>query len=84
MNNNVQFSIIRKPKAIERLGLSKSTLHARINAGLLPPPVSLGARAVGFIEHEIQAVLGAIIAGKSSEQIKALVNDLVAQRQQAA
>ena len=77
-------NIMRKPETLKKLGLSKSTLHARINDGLLPPPVSLGARAVGFIEHEIEAVLAAIVAEKSNDEIRNLVSNLVLQRQIAA
>ena len=84
MNSKVSVRIMRKPETLKKLGLSKSTLHARINDGLLPPPVSLGARAVGFIEHEIEAVLAAIVAEKSNDEIKNLVSNLVLERQIAA
>lgn len=84
MNSKVSVRIMRKPETLKKLGLSKSTLHARINDGLLPPPVSLGARAVGFIEHEIEAVLAAIVAEKSNDEIRNLVSNLVLQRQIAA
>ena len=84
MNSKVSLRIMRKPETIKKLGLSKSTLHTRINDGLLPPPVSLGARAVGFIEHEIESVLAAIVAEKSNDEIRLLVCYLIEQRQQAA
>ncbi|NQZ09424.1 MAG: AlpA family phage regulatory protein [Algicola sp.] len=84
MSNNVVLRIIRKPETIKKLGISKSTLHIRINDGLIPPPVSLGARAVGFIEHEIQAVIEAIVAEKSKDELKTLVCMLITQRKKAA
>jgi prophage regulatory protein len=43
--------------ALGKLGASgekESTLYARINAGTFPAPVSLGPRAVGWIESDVQ------------------------------
>lgn len=76
--------IIRRPEFLSTTGLSKTTGQTRINEGLMPPPISLGERAVGFLEHEVQAVLSAMAAGKSKADIRALVNYLVDQRQQSA
>ncbi|MCG7651611.1 AlpA family phage regulatory protein [Alteromonas sp. MmMcT2-5] len=73
-------TIIRKNEVIRNTGFSKSTLHNRINAGLWPTPISLGARAVGFVLSECEIVLKAMIAGHSSEEIKSLVSDLINQR----
>lgn len=72
--------IIRKPEACKMAGFSNSTLYNRYKEGLWPTPISLGARAVGFVNSECEAVLDAMIAGQSSEQIKALVSELIAQR----
>ena len=46
--------IIRLPKVMSRTGLSRSTIYLRISQGAFPTPVSLGGRAVGWIEEEIQ------------------------------
>lgn len=80
MTDTASYRIIRKPEVLNLLGFSKSTLHLRINEGLLPPPISLGQRASGYIEHEVQAVLKAMIAGQSQEQIKQLVIELTEAR----
>ena len=40
-----------------RTGLSRSTLYLRISRGTFPAPVSLGGRAVGWIEAEVNAWL---------------------------
>lgn len=77
---NLQLKIERKSETLTRYGLSSSTLHVRINEGLIPPPVSLGERAVGFPEHETSAVLAAMIAGNTKAEIKALVSSLIEQR----
>lgn len=76
--------IIRRPEVLDMTGWSKSTLYNRMKDKLFPVPISLGIRSVGFIQSECDAVLNAMIAGQSSEQIKALVTELIAQRKQVA
>ena len=36
-----------------RTGLSRSTIYRRLAGGSFPKPLSLGARAVGWIESEV-------------------------------
>lgn len=50
-------TILRRKQVQLRTGLSRSTIYERIKAGTFPAPVSLGARAVGWIESEIDAWL---------------------------
>ena len=47
-------TILRLPAVKARTGLSRSTIYLRISNGTFPTPVSLGGRAVGWIETEIQ------------------------------
>jgi len=82
MNINTQPKIIRKPDVVKMAGFSKSTLYNRIQQGLWPKPISLGFRAVGFIQAECEEVLRAMIAEQTPEQIKALVKNLILQRKQ--
>jgi prophage regulatory protein len=42
-----------------RTGLSRSTIYQRAGAGTFPKPVNLGARAVGWLESEIDSWLTA-------------------------
>ncbi|WP_283789277.1 helix-turn-helix transcriptional regulator [Bermanella sp. WJH001] len=77
---NKQLRIIRKPEVLATLGISKSTLFNRIQAGLLPPSINLGGRACGWLETEIQAVLSALVSSRENNEIKQLVNDLVEAR----
>lgn len=72
--------IIRKPAAISMFGLSKSTFHNKINDGLIPPSISLGPRAKGFIEHELKTVLIAVINEKPDDEIRETVKKLVDKR----
>ena len=47
-------TILRLPAVKARTGLSRSTIYLRIAEGTFPKPVSLGGRAVGWLEAEIQ------------------------------
>lgn len=76
--------ILRLPAVINVYGKSRSTIYDEINRGLIPPPVSLGGRAIGFVESEIDALIRARIAGKSDDEVRALVADLVARRREVA
>ena len=46
--------ILRLPTVLDRTGLSRSTVYLRVTEGKFPRPVSLGARAVGWIETEVE------------------------------
>lgn len=50
MNHN----IIRLAAVKKSTGLSRSTIYLRIAQGNFPKPISLGSRAIGWLEHEIQ------------------------------
>jgi len=50
-------SILRLPAVKTRTGLSRSTIYLRVSQGTFPRPVSLGGRAVGWVEGEIQSWL---------------------------
>jgi prophage regulatory protein len=58
-NNSEKLSILRRKQVEKRTGLSRSTIYLRIQEGTFPKPISLGARAVGWLEHEIAAWLAA-------------------------
>ena len=47
-------SILRLPAVKTRTGLSRSTIYLRVSQGTFPKPVSLGGRAVGWLEAEVQ------------------------------
>lgn len=50
-------TVLRLPTVKARTGLSRSTIYLRVSEGTFPKPVSLGGRAVGWIEAEIQSWL---------------------------
>ena len=47
-------NILRLPAVMASIGLSRSSIYLRISEGSFPKPISLGGRAVGWIESEIQ------------------------------
>jgi prophage regulatory protein len=51
--SNMAHTILRLPAVRARTGLSRSGVYDRVVKGTFPAPVSLGARAVGWIEAEI-------------------------------
>lgn len=77
-------TIYRLPAVKSESGLSRSTIYLRIAQGLWTKPVSLGARAVGWPSGEVAALNAARIAGKTDEEIRALVVKLEAARKAAA
>jgi prophage regulatory protein len=49
----VSHNILRLPSVLKRTGLSRSTVYLMISKGQFPAPVSLGERAVGWVESQI-------------------------------
>ena len=54
--NRTMQTVLRLPLVKARTGLSRSTLYFRVAAGTFPAPIKLGAgaRAVGWVETEIE------------------------------
>lgn len=76
-------TILRLPSVKSESGLSRSTLYLRITQGLWTKPVSLGGRSVGWPASEVITLNAARIAGKTDNEIRALVQNLEADRKQA-
>jgi prophage regulatory protein len=77
-------SFLRRREVQSRTGLSRSAIYKSISDGTLTRPVHLGARAVAWPAHEVDAILAARVAGESTDAIKALVKHLHQQRQAGA
>ncbi len=54
-------SILRLPQVKRQTGLSRSSIYERMGKGSFPKPISLGTRAVGWLESEIEDWLGRLI-----------------------
>ena len=59
---------VRLPEVVFRTGLSRSTLKVRMREGCFPRPVALGARAVGWIEAEVDEWIRERIAESRGER----------------
>lgn len=67
-------TILRLPAVKARTGLSRSTIYMRIAEGTFPKSISLGGRAIGFLEAEIDAWLDARIADSRRSGPKSTVD----------
>lgn len=76
----MSIKMLRLPTVMSLLGLARSTIYLRISQGLLTEPVSLGGRAVGWPETEIESLNSARISGMSNDEIQKLVIQLHARR----
>ncbi len=76
-------TILRLPTVLHKRGRSRSAHYLDIKNGLFVKPVQIGLRAVGTPENEVDALNAARIAGKSDEEIRALVVKLEAARKAA-
>ena len=75
--------ILRLPTVLERAGNSRSALYQQIQDGLWTRAVPIGARSVGWPEHEVSTLIGARIAGQQADAIRELVLALHAARARA-
>lgn len=61
MNNQV---IIRLPEVIKRTGLSRSTIYLRLKDNQFPKPIPLGARAIGWLEEDVDSWIDSCVKNK--------------------
>ena len=54
-------SILRLPQVLKRTGLGRSTTYQLIKDGKFPAPISLSARAVGWLDTDVAAFIQARI-----------------------
>ena len=74
-------TILRRRQVQAETGYARSTIYLRIAQGLWPKPIRLGQQSVGWPAREVHALNEARIAGHSDDQIRALVKQLIHQRQ---
>lgn len=58
---NTSIRILRLPAVKQLTGLSRSEIYRRISLNEFPQRISLGARAVGWVESEINSYLESCI-----------------------
>jgi len=76
----MQTQIIKLSEILKIYPKSKSSIYLDIQNKTFPPPISLGQRSVGYILNEVEAIINARITGKSQNEIKNLVTNLIANR----
>lgn len=60
--------LIRIREAIQKTGLSKSTIYDLMASGRFPQSVRLSARCVGFVECEVDDWIASRIATRNNQQ----------------
>jgi len=78
------YYILRLPEVLKARGRSKPSHYEDIQNGLFTHPVLLGGRSVGWPEAEVRAINLARIAGRTEDEIRALVTQLEATRKAAS
>jgi len=77
------YTIFRMPQVMRETGYARSTIWQKTKQGLLPRPIKLGGRSVGWPATEIAAINAARIAGNDDQRIRELVDRLHDQREKA-
>lgn len=74
-------SYVRPKDACRQLGgMGLSTLYAHIDRGMFPKPVALSRRFVVFPQEEVTAIINARLAGKTDDEVRQLVAELMEKR----
>lgn len=63
---------------------SHASIYTQIRDGLFTKPIPIGARAVGWADYEVRAIIAARVAGQSDDEIRKLVTRLHAKRAEQA
>ncbi len=74
------YTIKRGKDARAQFSIAQSTFYDWQQRGLMTPGISLGVRSVGWPATELDAIAAARISGKSEDEIRALVQYLIAAR----
>ncbi|EIS8440835.1 AlpA family transcriptional regulator [Salmonella enterica] len=59
--NTTNQSLIRLPEVLKRTGFGKAWIYRLISEGRFPAPVKIGARAVAFVESEVDEWIQSVI-----------------------
>lgn len=83
MTHPTDYALLRLPEVLRRRGRCRASHYLDIKAGLFPHPVAIGPGAAAWPDYEVNAVNSARVAGKTDEEIRALVASLEAARKTA-
>ena len=57
LHHHSSFRILRLPEVMNRVGLCRASIYQHMHEGAFPKQITLGVRAVGWLEHEVAAWL---------------------------
>jgi prophage regulatory protein len=80
-SSSSEIRLVPTEEAQNQLLESNSNFYLKISRGLIPPPVKIGSRKSAWPQHELDAIKGARISGKSDDEIRSIVKSLVSARQ---
>lgn len=63
----IEKKILRRPNVEDCTGLPKSSIYALMAKGAFPKPIKIGARAVGWLESDIDAWIEAQVSASRRE-----------------
>ncbi len=63
--------VLRRPAVLDKTGESTSTIYEKMARGQFPRPIRLGARAVGWLEDEIDRYIEQRIADRDQRKAEA-------------
>jgi|SRR6516165_97983 len=72
--------ILRRKQVEVRTGLSRSTIYAMIRDGSFPAPVALGAKAVGWLQSEVEGWISERIRASRSDRSEKTLRAPIANR----
>lgn len=75
--------LLRIALVSKQTAMAKSSIYAAIAKGLFTSPIKIGERMSAWLQSEVTAIINARIAGKSNDEIKALVLELESARKNA-
>jgi len=73
-------NLIRTPVVVALTGVSRPAIYAHMQAGIMPPSIRIGRKAVAWLKSEVELVARARIAGANDETIKRLIAEAVEKR----
>ena len=82
--NQSAIRLLRLPAVLDVRACKSSKHHADVAARLWTRPIKCGPKFSAWPEHECAALNAAVIAGKTPDEIRALVERLEADRQKLA
>ena len=62
INQEAKYTVLRLPDVKSMTGLSRSAIYSRIADGAFPKQISLGGRAVAWLQSDVEAWLKKCLA----------------------